>query len=117
MDFGDRRSICGSSGNDEFWLNVFLRIPFHPGIFIFWAFCDNCSSFLTGNTIWAHDRKISRLTCYMTRMRKDMRSIWHACDKTNLTEHLINRKLTQRIYFMITGIGQNFDEKIKALCE
>ena len=46
-----------------------------------------------------------------------MRSIWDACDKTNLTEHPIYRKLTQRIYFMITGMGQNFNDKIKALCE
>ena len=58
MNFGDK--------------GVFLRIPFHPGTLIFWAFCDNCSSFFTGNTILAHDRKISRLTCYMTRVRKDM---------------------------------------------
>ena len=67
--------------------------------------------------VTAHDRKMSRLTCNMTRVRKDMRSIWDACDKTNLTEHPIYRKLTQRIYFMITGMGQNFNDKIKALCE
>ena len=94
-----------------------VRIPFHPDTLIFWAFCDRCSSFFTGNTIWAHNRKMSSLTCYMTRVRKDMRAIWHACDKTNLTELPIYRKLTQRTYFIITGREQNFDDKIKALCE
>ena len=59
---------------------------------------------------------MSRKKC-MTRVRKDMRSIWDACDKINLIEHPIYRKLTQRIYFMITGMGQNFNDKIKALCD
>ena len=58
--------------------------------------------------------KMSHLTCNMTRVRKDTRAIWHACDKTNLTEHPIYGELTQRIYFMITGMGQNFNDKIKS---
>ena len=69
--------------------------------------------------VTVHDHKMSRITCNMKCVRKDMRStcIWDACDKTNLTEHPIYRKLTQRIYFMITGMGQNFNDKIRALCE
>ena len=65
-----------------------MRIPFHPDKLIFWAFCDRCSSFFTGNTIWAHDRNMSRLTRNVARVRKDMRAMWHACDKTNVTEQV-----------------------------
>ena len=28
---------------------VFVRTPFHPDTLIFWAFCDRCFSFFTGN--------------------------------------------------------------------
>ena len=86
MDFGDKRvfvvPVVMMNFRDK---GVFVRIPFHPDTLIFWAFCDRCSSFFTGNTIWAHDRKMSRLTCYMTRVRYGTRVIRQTSQKVNST--------------------------------
>ena len=54
MNFGDR--------------GVFVRIPFHPEPFF---------SGLSVRDVPAS--KMSRRTCNMTRVQKDMRSIWDAC--------------------------------------
>ena len=52
--------------------------------------------------------------CNMTRVHKDLSAIWHECQ----TQHLIYRKfLTQKIYFILAGMGQNFFNKIKMLFE
>ena len=100
MNFGDR--------------GVFVRMPIHPDTLFFWAFYDRCSSFFTGNSARSQNatQNVQYDACKKTCVLYGTRA-----DKTNLTEHPIYRKLTQRIYFMITGIGQNFNDKIKALCE
>ena len=76
MDFGDKGVFAVPVVMMNFGdRGVFVRIPFHPDTLFFWAMRDVPAFSL----VTAHDRKMSRRTCNMTRVRKDMRSIWDAC--------------------------------------
>ena len=84
MDFGDKGVlvvpvVMMNFGEAEGYLCEYLStlILFFPGLSM-----RDVPAF---SLVTAHDRKMSRIACNMTRVRKDMRSIWDACDETNLT--------------------------------
>ena len=77
MDFGDKGVFAVPVVMMNFGdRGVFVRIPFHPDTLFSGLSMRDVPAF---SLVTAHDRKMSRRTCNMTRVRKDMRSIWDAC--------------------------------------